>query len=199
MTKKVPKAVREGRDLLDDFYGFSREGDSARWFQKEAFRQDAYRLIILQFQLSIEELLRSFLFEKLTTDPDPGTFSYKENVEFVVGLTARQVLDLAARLHVLSKDGYDALVTLNAIRNKISHHWMLHATTVTEMISAQEEPGKKRARINFKGKNLLTPTVMKEEFIPLYAAIYLELFAVHYGAEWKRSYTDKSLTAVRDP
>jgi hypothetical protein len=198
VTKKIPKAVREGRDLLDHFYGFSQKDASGRWLQKEAFRQDAYRMIILQLQLSIEELLRSFVFEKVTTDPDPGIFGYKQHVEFVVGLSTRQLLDLAARLHVLSKDGYDALVTLNTVRNKIAHHWMLHATTVAEMIQAEDEGQAPVPRINFKGKNLLTPAVMKDEFIPIYTGIYLELFAVHYGADFDRRYTDPTLTAVRE-
>jgi len=194
---ELPEPVQEGRDLLDYFYGFSQEDDLDRYLQQENFRQDVYRLIVMNFHLSIEELVRSFVFERLTSPPDPGTFTYEKNVEFVYNLNSRQLLDLAARLHVLTKLGYDELVKLNAIRNKCSHHWMLHSFTVKEKIKANVEPGDIAPQIDFNGQNLLTPEVVKDQFIPLYASIYLELWAVHYGVDHEHVYTDGTLSLVR--
>lgn len=193
----IPEPVREGRDLLDYFYGFSREEDPDRYLQQESFRQDVYRLIVIQFHLSIEELVRSFVFEKLTSPPDPGTFTYEKDVEFVSNLNSRHLLDLAARLHVLTKLGYEELTKLNAIRNKCSHHWMLHSFSTKEQIKANNEPGDVDPKIDFNGKNLLTPEVAKDEFIPLYGDIYLELYAVHYGVDHSHVYTDQTLEGVR--
>lgn len=123
---EVPEAVREGKDLLDHFYGFSREDDPDRYLLQDEFRQDAYRIIVFQLQLAIEDLVRSFVFEKLTIPPDPGTFTHKENVQFVKDLEALPLLDLAARLHVLSTLGYKELLKLNTIRNKCT--WIICLT-----------------------------------------------------------------------
>jgi len=151
----------------------------------------------MNFQRGIEDLVRSFVFERLTSPPDPGTFTYEKNVEFIYNLNSRQLLDLAARLHVLTKLGYDEIVKLNAIRNKCSHHWMLHSFTVKEKKKANDEPGDIVPHIDFNGQNLLTPEVVKDEFIPLYASISLELWAVHCGVDYEHIYTDGTLGTVR--
>ena len=195
---EVPEPVREGRDLLDYFYGFSQEDAPDRYLQQDAFRQDVYRLIVIQFHLSIEELVRSFVFEKLTSPPDPETFTYEKNVEFVRNLNSGQVLELAARLRVLTKQGYDELTKLNAIRNKSAHNWMLHSFSTKERVKANDQPGDIEPKIEFNGKNLLTPEVVKDEFIPLYADIYLELWAVYYGADHEHVYTDETLETVKE-
>jgi len=196
-VSEVPNPVREGRDLLDYYYGFSREGDPDRYLLKEEFRQDVYRLIVIQLHLAIEELVRSFVFEKLTSPPDLGTFTYESNVEFVHNLNYRQILELAARIHVLTKPGYDEIAKLNTIRNKCSHNWALHSFNVKEKIRIQDGPGEIVPRIDFNGTNLLTPSVMKDEFLPLYGDIYLELFSVHYGVDHEHVYTDETLEPVR--
>jgi hypothetical protein len=70
---------------------------------------------------------------------------------------------------------------------------MLHSFTVKERTKAASEPGD----IEFNGRNLLTPEVMKDEFIPLHGGLYLELWAVHYDIDHEHIYTDATLTAVR--
>src|ERR1039458_7026036 len=195
---EVPEPVREGRDLLDYFCGFSRQDDPDRYSMQDAFRQDAYRLIVIQFHLSVEQLVRSFVFEKLPSPPDPGTFTDEKNVEFVDNLSSRQLLELAARLHVLSKLGYFELTKLNVIRNRCSHNWMLHSFGTKERIRANEEPGDIDPKIDFDGKNLLTPEVAKDEFILLYGDIYLELWCVYNGVDHDgHVYTEETLEAVR--
>jgi hypothetical protein len=54
--------------------------------------------------------------------------------------------------------------------------------------------------IDFNGRNLLTPKTMKDEFIPLYNDIYLELFCVHYGVDLahERRFTHRALKAVHE-
>ena len=196
---EVPEPVREGRDLLDYFYGFSRDDDPDRYLQQDEFRQDVYRLIVIQLHLAIEEMVRSFVFERLTTSPDPETFTHVQNVEFTDSLNSKQLLELAARLHVLSKRGYDELVKLNAIRNKCSHRWILHSFSTAEKIKALAEPGNDvDPRINFNGKNLLTPEVIKDEFMPLYGNIYLELWCVYNGVDHEHLYTDEALETVSE-
>jgi hypothetical protein len=50
--------------------------------------------------------------------------------------------------------------------------------------------------IPFNGRNLLTPEVMKDEFLPLYGGLYVELWAVQSAVDHPRLYTDETLEAV---
>lgn len=178
-----PRELQEGFDLLNHFYGFDRVGDSDRYLQAEAFRQDVYRLIVLQFHLSIEELLKSLIYDAL---PTRQTFTVKQNIEYLKGLNSRNAIDLAARLGLISKKGFEVLTQLNSIRNKMSHNWTVHSYRMRR----QPGSGKRRRayQVEFNGKNLLQLQVMKDEFIPLYSGVYLEFFAARYGLRWKPKY-----------
>lgn len=168
--------IREGLSVLYAFYGFDRERDPDRYLQDSAFRDDAYRIIVLHFHLSIEELLKANLYRAIRAISSNRTFSKKQNVEFIQGLRSRQTIDWAARLGLVPKKTYLALRELNDVRNACAHNWALNSYKMKQL-------KKRRARkytVTFNGKNLLTPKVMKEEFMPLYANIYLRLWSAHY-------------------
>jgi hypothetical protein len=75
---------------------------------------------------------------------------------------------------------------------------MLHSFTVKEKIRIEEQDLDPMPHIDLNGRTLLTPEIMKGEFIPLYGSIYLELWAVHYGLERDRAYTEDRLASVRE-
>jgi hypothetical protein len=58
----MPRQVAEGFSLLNTFYGFDREDDPDQYLMKEAFREDMYRVTVIQFHLAIEELIKGFLY-----------------------------------------------------------------------------------------------------------------------------------------
>jgi hypothetical protein len=78
---------------------------------------------------------------------------------------------------VIPKRTYVALKELNVVRNDCVHNWILSSYKIKEIAK------KRRARkytVTFKGKNLLMPKVMTEEFMPLYGRIYLKLWQAYY-------------------
>ena len=188
----IPREVAEGFTLLNDFYGFSHEGDPDQFIMKESFRQDVYRLIVIQFHLTIEELLRGFIYEALRHTAKGKVFTNKQNVEYVQRLNSAAAIDLAARLGILTALGHAELIKLNKIRNQCSHNWTLHAYTMAK--ASKRAPKKRKYKIEFNGKNLLSLEVMEGEFIPLYSHVYLELYAIYYGIRWKRKYLQKGVT-----
>lgn len=190
--KNLPKEVIEGYDLLNYFYGFSKTDDPDQYLQKDSFRQDVYRLIVIQFHLTIEDLLKGFIYEAIIMTSKRKVFTDKQNIEYVQKLNSHSAIDLAARLGILTKLGHDELIRLNTIRNQCSHNWTLHAFTVPK--APKNTPKRRKYKVEFNGKNLLNPKVVKDEFIPLYSSVYLELFAVWYGIDdWKHKYTDSEL------
>lgn len=193
MKKAIPKQVTEGFELLNVFYGFAKEDDPDQYILKEEFRQDAYRIIVLQFQLAIEELLKASVHYALSRLSTRRTFTAKQNVEYVQKMRSREALDLAARLGILTKLGHTELARLNTIRNQCSHNWGLHSFKVVK--TGKNAPRKRLYKVDFKGKNLLHPRVMKEEFMPLYSGVYLDLFAAYYSIdEYPRKYTERNFT-----
>jgi len=186
MTKHMPTKLREGYDLLNYFYKLDEEELSR--IQQSSFRDDIFRLVILHFHLAIEELLKSFIFQKL---PNRRTLTAKQNIKYVEELSSKNAIELAARLGIINKNGYEALIELNTIRNKCSHHWVLNAYTLAKKPSFKQKQRERKYRIEFQGKSLLNLNVMKNEFMPLYSDLYLELFAIRFGLRWKRKFTSR--------
>src|SRR5438270_12326700 len=163
----VPREVAEGFKLLNDFYGFSKEGDPDQFTMKESFRQDIYRLIVIQFHLTIEEMLKGLIYEALRRTARGKVFTNKQNIEYVQRLNSAAAIDLAARLGIMTALGHAELTRLNRIRNQCSHNWILHAYTMVK--APKRAPKKRKYKIEFNGKNLLSLEVMEGQFIPLYS------------------------------
>jgi len=180
--KPVPREVKEGFDLLNYFYGFEKEGDPDQYLMKESFRQDMYRLIILQLHMAIEGILKEFIYQSL---PQRKTFTAKQNKEYVQKLRSRTAIDLAARLGIINSSARDLLITLNVLRNECAHNWLLHSFTMKQF----KRLIRRKYSVEFNGKSLLNPNTMKNDFMPIYTEIYLEFFAVKIGVgRYKRKY-----------
>ncbi|HEY1644927.1 MAG TPA: hypothetical protein VGF75_00905 [Candidatus Saccharimonadales bacterium] len=187
MASARERKLKEAYDLLEYFYNLNDEDYPL--LQAENFRMDVFRLIIIHFHLAIEELLKSIVYRSL---PSRRTFTPKQNVEYVQKLSSRQTIDLAARLGIVNKKGLELLLELNTIRNKCSHHWILNGYTMSKSPSIAKSIKRKRLyKVTFQKKNLMNYQVMKDDFIPLYGDLYLELFAMNFGLRGKRKYTNK--------
>lgn len=185
----IPKEVEEGFDLLNYFYGFSKENDDDRYLMKDTFRQDVYRLIVLQFHMAIELILKDFIVQAL---PKRKVFTVRQNKEYVKMLRSRTAINEAARLGIINKDCKEKLIALNDIRNECAHNWMLHSFVMKKYKKLK----KRRYSVEFNGKNLLNPDVMKDEFMPIYQEIYLEFFGVSLGVKMRRHYLTKQVEAI---
>ncbi len=179
------RKIKEAYNLLNYFYNL----DDTEYpsLQADTFRDDVFRLVIIHLHLAIEELVKSFIYQNL---PSKRTLTTKQNIEYVQQLTSKQAIDLAARLGIINKKGLELLLGLNIIRNKCSHNWMLNGYTISKKPAIAKGIKRRRVyRITFNKKNLMDYEVMKNEFIPLYGDLYLELFANRFDLRWKRKYT----------
>jgi hypothetical protein len=82
---------KKGQSIPDKFYGFDGEGDPDRYLLDYAFRDDAYRLVVLHLPLSIEELLKAHLYRTIRSISGNRIFS--RNIEFVQALRFKETID----------------------------------------------------------------------------------------------------------
>ena len=80
-----PQAVREGRELLDAH--FFPEGSDSPAARAVDFRENAIRLIILDYHLSIEELLKWILHRRVAAD---SVLDASADIEYVKGMRSRK-------------------------------------------------------------------------------------------------------------
>jgi hypothetical protein len=106
-------------------------------------------------------------------------------------LQSVQILDLAARLPILSKQGHTELIKLNKIRNRCSHDWTLHTYRVIRQTKNAQRT--RKYRVEFNGNNLLNFKIFTEEFMPLYGGLYVELWCVYNGVRHGHKFTDSLL------
>jgi hypothetical protein len=183
MPDETPAALREAYDLLNHFHRLDEGSAVERTLNSKYLLHSVYRMIIMELHLSIESLLKDLIYSSL---PQRRTFSAKENKSYVQRLGFAAATELAARLGLLTSCGYDELVKLNQIRNRSAHDWLLGAFTLPK--GSKGTPRRRRYKVEFNGKNLFNPEVMKEEFLPHYGDVYLEFYAVTNGLRWKRRY-----------
>jgi hypothetical protein len=169
--KGEPQPVREGRELLD--LHFFPLDDQDRYARADDFRENAMRLIVFDMQLAIEELLKAALHrriaERSVLDPDLDT-------KYVQRMNGGDALDLAARLGVIDAERRGELVELNSLRNRAGHRWVLDEP---ELGPKGPKPGVYPLR--WKGGRL-TPERVRDEFLPLYGELYVQMFVEHLDA-----------------
>ena len=85
-------------------------------------------------------------------------------------MSFKNMIDLCARLGIIPKKTYKDLRELNSVRNECAHSWLLGTWRVARIAGTR----KRRYAVEFYGKNLLTPKVLEDEFLPLYSKIYLK-------------------------
>jgi Excreted virulence factor EspC, type VII ESX diderm len=166
--------VLEGRELLDHHFGLDREADDDSYVRAAEFRENAIRLIIFDVHLAIEDLLKWFLHRRLAEE---SALDESEDIRYVKEMSSRSAIDLSARLGVIDAELHDALVELNALRNRAGHTWALDSPELTH--KARRSAGNYPLR--WKGKRL-TPHTVRETFLPLYGGIYLNMFKEYLDA-----------------
>ncbi|HEX4033847.1 MAG TPA: hypothetical protein VHX66_05335 [Solirubrobacteraceae bacterium] len=168
----LPKPYHEGLELLHAFYGFDDpENEDDHLAMAVDFRRDTTRLVIFNFALAIEDVLKSLLYYRLNTSRAVTAAATKR---YVQDMGTHDAIALAARLKIVNKDLYRSLVDLNRLRNKAAHEWLLDSYRVVRLGAGSKR--KRTYRLEWLGTRL-TPERMKHEFIPFYGDVYLTLFA----------------------
>lgn len=176
LKNTVPKAVQEGFDLINSFYGFTRGEVDDKYLMKDSFRQDVYRLIILQMHMAIESVLKDLIVKAL---PKRRAHTIKQNKEYVGKLRTWETINMASRLGIINKDAKDKLLVLNNLRNECAHNWLLGSYTMKK--NKELKRHRRKYSAEFNGKSLLRPSVIINEFVPVYSEMYLDFLGVSWG------------------
>lgn len=177
------RALEEAYELINYFYRLDEESDPEHSYNSRYFQTSVYRMIITELHLAIGSVLQDILYDVL---PKRRAFSARQNRDYIENLSFSAAVDLAARLGIINKSGYDELMRLNRIRNRSAHDWILGTF---KMNKASKGRGRNRQyRVEFNGKNLFRSEVFKYEFMPHYGDLYIEFFAVAFGLRHKRRY-----------
>jgi hypothetical protein len=88
-------------------------------------------------------------------------------------MNSRDLIDLSARLGVISTERHRELVELNGLRNRVGHTWALD---VPELGPRGPKPG--RYALRWKGGRL-TPKRVRNDLLPLYSGIYIDLYVAY--------------------
>ncbi len=185
MNDQSSPALREAYDLLSHFYHLDEGTEADRALNSKYFRDSVYRMIVIEFHLAIESLLKDLIYHAL---PTRRAFTANQNRAYVDGLNFFAAANLAARVGLINKSGLEELVRLNQIRNRCAHDWLLGGYTIVN--KPRGTTGRRHYRVEFNRKSLFRPEVMKDEFMPHYGQLYLEFYAVNNGLRWKRRYVN---------
>ena len=110
------RALDEAQDLINYFYHLDDQDDErGHDHNSRYFRASVYRMIVMELHLAIESVLQDVLFNIL---PQRRVFTVRQNRAYVESLSFSAATELAARLGVLNRKGYDELRRLNAVRNR---------------------------------------------------------------------------------
>jgi hypothetical protein len=179
------RVLDEAQDLISYFYRLDDQDDErGHDHNSRYFHASVYRMIVMELHLAIESVLQDLLFNVL---PQRRVFTVQQNRSYVESLSFSAATDLAARLGVLNRRGYDELRRFNIIRNRCAHDWILGQFKVPKGVRGANR--RRQYRVEFNGKDLFKPETFKHEFLPHYGDLYVELFAVAFGLRHKRRYT----------
>jgi hypothetical protein len=179
------RALDEAQGLINYFYHLDDQDDEIGYdVNSRYFRASVYRMIVMELHLAIESVLQDVLFNTL---PQRRVFSVQQNRSYVESLSFSAATELAARLGVLNRRGYDELRRFNTIRNRCAHDWILGQFKMSKGVRSVNR--RRQYRVEFNGKDLFKPDTFKHEFLPHYGDLYMELFAVAFDLRHKRQYT----------
>ena len=160
-------------DEIDDRVGF------ATMLQRK--RDDVVRGTIIQIHTAIEDLLNEWIEKKLL---GATKSKRRRGVAFSAldrllrggnGIGFDRKLDLALTLQLLDRKAVSTLRSLNSIRNKCSHHWLL--SRADKRVSRVSRGGKRSFHpiLEYKGLDVHNVSGLKEiynDVIPIYLNMF---------------------------
>jgi hypothetical protein len=117
--KSRPRANDEGRALLDAYHGFDQATAEERCSRAIDFRENAIRLILLDFHLAFDDVLKDHLAMRMSGQ---SAFTNQQDRDYLDTLPAATVIDLASRLGAIDHPTRDDLLALNKLRNTAKPH-----------------------------------------------------------------------------
>jgi hypothetical protein len=180
---KITRLTREIGEIDDFFYKVKEPDLYASMLERK--RDDRVRSTVLQIHTAIEDLLNSFIICRvLNAKPDERSRKMRSNSaqalrEMLIGRESigfSRKLNFAVALRLLNKNTKSKLMTLNALRNKCSHNWLLK----TPVRHGKGPADKKPPLLMYQRRDLHQVEVLKE-FASEYGPIYYKLFVKYLG------------------
>jgi len=178
---KVSRLTREIAGIDQFFYRGNENEDSVLYAgMLERKRDDMVRSAVLQMHTAIEDILNSQIIGRiLNVKPEERSRKMRSNsaralrkMLFGAGSIGFDMkLNFAVALGLLNAKTKDKLMTLNTLRNKCSHNWLLKSPVRHGKRPKQKKP----PLLLYDGRDLHNVAVLKE-FAGDYGVIYAKLF-----------------------
>ena len=180
--KRVEAAIRRlTREIneIDAFlYGDYEEEERHLYVgMLERKRDDCVRSAVLQMHTAIEDLLDQHITHAVlgSTRRRPARgHSARALRSLLLGGSSigfDRKLSLAIALRIISSKTRDRLQTLNSVRNKCSHNWILKSS----MRYGKRPTQKKNPMLHYEGRDLHSVNTLRD-FVSEFSRIYLKLY-----------------------
>jgi hypothetical protein len=182
---RITRLTREIAEIDDFFYGVNKNEDRSLYAgMLERKRDDMVRCAVLQMHTAIEDLLGWHIFchilEVKPEDCDKQRTKSSRLLHEILFDTRNigfvRKLQFAEAFGLLNAKTKEKRMTLNTLRNKCSHNWLLKATVRRGKPRKQKKP----PFLSYKGRDLHTVAVLKE-FLEEYGPLYGKLFVKYLG------------------
>ena len=178
---KITRLTREIAEIDEFFYRTEENKDRDLYAgMLERKRDDMVRSAVLQLHTAIEDLLNTQITGHIL-NAKPETYSSKSRTKsghalhtmlFGFGnIGFKMKPSFAVALGLLNAKSEGSLITLNTLRNKCSHNWLLKMPQRRGKRPKQKKP----PLLLYKGRDLHNVAVLKE-FTREYYQIYYKLF-----------------------
>ena len=174
----IRRLTREIAEIDAYFYGGLENDDRVAYASMlERKRDDMVRSIVLQLHTAIESLLNSLI---LCYVLDVRRKHLPNRIRSKKGQALRKLmrslgfdakLNLATGLGILTPQKMEKLRTLNELRNKCSHNWILN----TRVRRGRRRPQTKPPLLKYKQRDLHQASVL-EDFSDEYGQVYAWIF-----------------------
>jgi hypothetical protein len=177
-TEAVIKRLKREIEEIDRFFYGADEDDNRKLYagMLERKRDDIVRSIVLQLHTAIEEILDELIAFVLTGASRRRARSHAARAvrSMLTGggsIGFDRKLALALVLRIITPRTRDRLQTLNTLRNKCGHNWLLKAP-----VRHGKRPARKKAPLlAYEGRDLHNVAVL-EDFVGEYSAVYVKLY-----------------------
>lgn len=192
IERNIKRIKREISALEEFFYGAHEFSDRFLYADMLEHKRDNFvRGAILQLHTAIEDLLSNLIFDALLGIKPRQMKRRSRARKSRRGHTVADLLDgvgalgfaqktrLSAALGIIDKRMELRLATINTLRNKCSHNWLLNTRIRRNKRPSQQKP----PLLAYKGRSLHGLPAF-EEFTQEYGRVYLRLYARYTGTRF---------------
>lgn len=182
LQKRIAHVEKEIQAIETFFYGGDEKDLENRYFLLKLKRDQVIRGIVLELHLSIDSIIDSLITCYLLRNNPKSSGIYdrsrsdlRNSIEDLVSgdhsVNFKNKIVLLRSAGIIRKSQFDDLATLNKIRNKCAHNWMINSLIRRRVKRTKQ----KKHLLEYNGKNLYKLDIFKD-FIGEYGHLYVQLW-----------------------